>query len=333
LLCTASGHLKGPSRVSQIRDVLVDLRGFVDRVSPGTPQEHDGLFHDTFGQHLLNPAEGQFVADGQEARGALVQAIAERAPREGRHDPTNPVHRYAAVMEPQLLWELGRREEAGASLAARESPIPMENLARWRSWETFLKTRRDGDDLAILATRSHIADWIGETGDAATALTLFTALLRDQERALRKDHPDTLETRSHIARWTGETGDARKALKLYKALLRDQERVLRKDHPDKLTTRSHIAYWTAETGDASKALTLFNALLPDQERTLGKNHPDTLTTRSNIAHWTAVTGDARKALDLFTALLRDQERVLGKDHTDTRETRSWMSRLTERLGQ
>ena len=332
LLCSASGYLKGPSRISQIRDVLVDLRGFVDRASPGTPREHDGLFHATFGQYLLNPAKGQFAVDGQEARDALVQAIAERALREGHHDPANPAYRYAAVMEPQLLWELDRRKEAGASLAARESPIPVENLARWRSWETFLKTCLDGDDPDILATRSHIAFWTGETGDAHTALVLFTALLPDRERVLGKDHPDTLTTRNNIAYWTGETGDASTALTLSRALLRDQERVLGKDHPDTLTTRNNIAYWTGETGDASTALTLSRALLRDQERVLGKDHSDTLTTRNNIAYCTGETGDASTALALFIALLPDQEWVLGKDHPDTLTTRSNIASWTDKAG-
>jgi cytochrome c-type biogenesis protein CcmH/NrfG len=322
LLCTASGHLGGTSRISHVRDVLVDLRGFVNRISPGTPQEHDGLFHATFAQKLLNPAEGQFIVDGPEARDALVQAIGERAPRDERHDPTDPAHRYAAVMEPQLLWELGRREDAEASLDAHESPIPAENLARWQSWQKFVKGYLTEDDPDILTTRFQVAYWTGQAGDTQSALALCKKLLPDCERVLGKDHPGTLTTRSNIASWAGETGDAQSALAFFKKLLPNRKRVLGKDHPDTLTTRGNIASWSGETGDAKAALALFEKLLPDQERVLGKDHPDTLTTRSNIAFWAGETGDAQSALALFKKLLPDRERVLGKDHPDTLTTRS-----------
>jgi hypothetical protein len=321
LLCAASGYLGGESRVSHVRDVLVDLRGFVDRIAPGTPQEHDGVFHATFAQKLLNPVEGQFVVDGHEARDALVKAIGERIPRDARHDPADPVHRYAAVMEPQLLWELGRREDAEASLSVHESPIPVENLARWQSWQTFIKGYLNGDDPHILATRFLVAYWTGATGDAQTALVLFRKLLPDLERVLGKDHPDTLTTRYNIAHWTGVTGDVPAALALFKKLLPDQECVLGNDHPDTLTTRHDIAFSTGETGDGQAALTLFKKLLPDRERVLGKDHPDTLATHINIAASTGKTGDAQAALALFKKLLPDRERVLGKDHPDTLTTR------------
>jgi hypothetical protein len=63
-----------------------------------------------------------------------------------------------------------------------------------------------------LITRSSIAAWTGECGDAAGAVRLFTALLPDQERVLGPDHPDTLATRNNIAYWTehlrhGSRGD------------------------------------------------------------------------------------------------------------------------------
>ena len=66
---------------------------------------------------------------------------------------------------------------------------------------------RDHPD--TLTTRSNIAHWTGESGDAREALRLFAELLPDQERVLGRDHPDTLRTRNNIAAWTGRVGDAR----------------------------------------------------------------------------------------------------------------------------
>ena len=49
-----------------------------------------------------------------------------------------------------------------------------------------------------LTTRSNIAHWTGDTGDAPRALRLLRELLPDRERVLGKDHPATLTTRSNI---------------------------------------------------------------------------------------------------------------------------------------
>jgi hypothetical protein len=43
-------------------------------------------------------------------------------------------------------------------------------------------------------TRSNIAFWTGQCGDAREALRLFQALLPDQVRVLGADHPNTLTT-------------------------------------------------------------------------------------------------------------------------------------------
>jgi hypothetical protein len=49
-----------------------------------------------------------------------------------------------------------------------------------------------------LRTRSNIASWTGECGDAPEAVRLLTALLPDYERVLGPDHPETLTTRQWI---------------------------------------------------------------------------------------------------------------------------------------
>jgi hypothetical protein len=58
------------------------------------------------------------------------------------------------------------------------------------------------DHPETLFTRSEIAHWTGESGDAAGALRLFQALLPDRIRVLGPDHPDTLNVRFAVAHWT-----------------------------------------------------------------------------------------------------------------------------------
>jgi hypothetical protein len=54
--------------------------------------------------------------------------------------------------------------------------------------------------------RRDLAQWRGETGDAAGAVAAFTKLLADQLRVPGPDHPGTLATRNNLARWRGEAG-------------------------------------------------------------------------------------------------------------------------------
>ena len=183
-----------------------------------------------------------------------------------------------------------------------------------------------------LATRSNIALWTGEAGDAARALRLFTELLPDQARVLGADHPGTLATRNYIATWAGQAGDSARALQLSTELLPDLTRVLGVDHPDTLITRGNIAAWAGRAGDSARALRLSTELLPDLTRVLGVDHPGTLATRGNVAAWAGRAGDSARALRLLTELLPDQARVLGADHPDTLTTRNYIAAWAGRAG-
>jgi hypothetical protein len=356
LLRVASEALGGPSSPTRLRDVLVDLRGFVVRTDPGTPGEHVGLFHPTLADYLVDTGQS-FAIDLREADEAMLEAIRRVAPAEDFDArAVTAAQRYAAMHEAEHLWRVGRvgdvvssplsrlaswlfpswrvgrAGEVVSSLAARNLLIPAENLARWRKWEERLTSSLGPDHPDTLRTRSNIAYYTGEAGDARKALGLFEALLPDMTRVRGPAHPDTLATRNNIASWTGRAGDVRKALELSEGLLPDQERVLGPAHPDTLLTRNNIAYYTGEAGDARKALELSEALLPDQERVLGPDHPDTLTTRNNIAYSKGKVGDSHKALELLEALLPDMIRVLGPEHPDTLATRNNIADWTGAVG-
>jgi Tetratricopeptide repeat len=313
----------GETLAVRVRDGVVALGELLARADAGSADERAGPAHDLIGDFLL----GHFGEDAVTgAHSAIVQALAELE-QGGR---PNSVAAYARDHLSEHLWAMGQSEAALSALP--ELPTPADNLALWQSWHGNLLQRLGPDHPDTLTTRSNIAAWTGQAGDARGALELFTALLPDQQRILGPDHPDTLATRSNIAAWTGLAGDARGALELFTALLPDQQRILGPDHPDTLAIRHNVAAWTGLAGDACRALELFTALLPDWQRILGPDHPHTLAARSNIAYWTGQAGDARGALELFTALLPDRQRVLGPDHPDTLTTRSNIAGWTGRAG-
>ena len=332
LLCAASARLGGPDRPFRVRDILVDARGLVVRGQAGTEDEHDGLFHQTLADYLLDPASTPFGIEPIEPHRALAEAIAELAPDEA-HIPADPLHRYAAVREAEHLWAIGKYGQVVACLAQRESAIPIENLKRWQGWKVRIESKLGPDHPESLRTRHNIALWTGAAGDDREELRLARELLPDRERVLGRDHRDTLATRHNIAACTGHAGEAREALRLFRELLPDQERVLGCDHPDTLATRNNIAHWTGRAGNVREALRLVRELLPDRERVLGRDHRGTLTTRNNIAAWTGEVGDAPGALRLFRELLPDMERVLGRDHPGTLTTRDTIAACTGRAGE
>ncbi len=331
LLCEASRRLNGPERPAGVRNALVRLRSLVARGQPGTEHEQLGLFHGTFTDYLVEQVGNDYAVDLPRAHQALAQAIAVLAPM-SEHTSTDPLHRYAAQAEPEHAWAIGDYARALASLTARASPIPRQNLSRWQTLYERAQAQLGPKDPWTLTIRGGIAGWTGECGDFQGALSLFEELLPDRERVLGSDHPDTLGTRGNLGAWTGECGDSQGALSLFEELLPDQERVLGPDHHDTLIARSNIATWTGECGDAVRALSLFEELLPDQERVLGPDHPDTLITRNNIAGWTGHDRDAARALSLFEELLPDRERVLGPDHPSTLITRSNIAGFTGQCG-
>ena len=268
LLAAASGDFGGPSRPTPIHDVLFDMRGFVARSAPGGENEQVGLFHKTLADYLFDA--GPFGIDSEEPHAALARAIDALSPMD-RHDPRDPLHRYAEAREALHLWTVRQYERAFDSLSKRESVIPAENLTRWQSWYPRVQIDFGADHIQTLIARMNIAHWMGRAGHGRTALALYDELLPDIKRVLGPDHPDTLAVRCNIAQLTGVTGDNRTGLALYEEVLLDIKRVLGPDHPDTLAVRGNIAGWTQQTGHDPSALRLYEELLVDMVRALGSS--------------------------------------------------------------
>jgi len=330
LLCVASAALGGPNTPAGIHDHLVRLRGLVVRSAAGTEQEHAGLFHQTLAEHIVAHA----ADENHSAHRALVASIQALSPvASGPADLNNSIQRYAFEREAEHFWILREIDKAFKSLEERTSPVPRDNLRRWRLWFSRMEATFGPNHLDTLRIRNNIAVWTGLCGNNRESLELLHALLPDQQRVLGPDHPETLTTRNNIAFGTGECGNNLKALRLFQALLPDDKRVRGPDHPATLRTRSHIAFWTGQCGNAREALELLQALLPDHKRVRGPDHLETLAIRGNIATWTSECGDAREALRLSQALLPDRERVLGPDHPNTLTTRSNIASCTGQCGE
>jgi tetratricopeptide (TPR) repeat protein len=329
----ACRELGGPQTNSRLRDVLVNMRGFVTRTSPGSEEEQVGVFHAMLAEHLLRPGQPTSV-DAEEAHLALLVAIGELAPA-GEWDARNPdaCQRYAFRRHAEHLWAIGWREEAVDCLHARTSNIPKENLDLWGAWLNRIEAELGHDHPATLAIRSQIAHWTGMAGAPREALQLFQKLLSDSQRIIGPDDPATLMVRHNIAFWLGETGGTEaEVLGLFRDLLDDRRRILGPNHRDTLQTLNNVASWTGRTGDAEGALSLFRELLPLIREAFGAEHHGTFTVRGNIAHYLGQLGQRKEALQQLRGLLADQQSALGPNHPDTFKTHANIAVGTGALG-
>jgi hypothetical protein len=179
---------------------------------------------------------------------------------------------------------------------------------------------------------SRIADFLGFSGDAAAARSIFQAIAAVLQEALGPEHPAALASREHLARWTGHSGDPAGARDLYAGLLPGLERALGAEDPETLTAHANHAHWIGETGDMVGARDMFAALLPDLERVLGTEHPATLSVRGNLARWTGETGDPARARDLYAELASTREQVLGPEDPSTLSARHELAAWTGEAG-
>lgn len=231
----------------------------------------------------------------QRALGELVD-YSLATPTDSGGGPTGAVdiHRLVqAITRDQLtirgdapVW----RDAACALLTAAlpEPPATATTLATWHALRPHTQALLDHlppDHPDTLTTRSNLARWTGEAGDAAGARDQYARVLEERLRVLGPDHPDTLVARSNLASVTGEAGDAVGARDQYVRLVSDMERVLGPDHPDTLAARNNLAHWTGEAGAVVGARDQYARLVPDMEWALGPDHPDTLDAREQLAYW------------------------------------------------
>ncbi|WIG17597.1 tetratricopeptide repeat protein [Kocuria rosea] len=269
----------------------------------------------------------------------LAAAWVIRACRHVGHPEAGPYFNTAIDLYQRLLTARLRHDPPGDERIFRTRSTVAEVLVEVRRYPEAI-TQLDlclqemeehpgygPDHLDTLHARSNLANWVGETGNAAAARDLFAALLSDEQRVLGPNHRSTLSARSNLAYWVGDAGDPAAARDLFATLLLDQQRILGPDHPNTFITRNNLASRISDAGDPAAARDLFATLLLDQQRILGPDHPDTLITRNNLANVTAHAGSTATARDLFASLLLDQQRVLGPDHPNTLTTRGNLADL------
>jgi tetratricopeptide (TPR) repeat protein len=168
-------------------------------------------------------------------------------------------------------------------------------------------------------------------GEAAVQRSLDA--VRELERVLGPDHPDTLKARDSLAAAYQAAGRAVEAILLFEDTLVARERILGPKHPNTLASQNNLAAIYQDVGRHAEAILLFKLTLAAREQLLGADHPSTLNSRANLAAAYRATGQVSKAIPLLERTVAGRERVLRADHPDARAARDNLATARQELDQ
>lgn len=114
-----------------------------------------------------------------------------------------------------------------------------------------------------LSAREDLADCIGQSGDASTAVIQINNVLDDLQKLGGPRTRDVVMCRGRLAHWTGEGGDPTSAVRELRQVLLLSTELLGADDMTTLTIRSRLARWTGETGDVTNAISILERLVND----------------------------------------------------------------------
>ncbi len=156
-----------------------------------------------------------------------------------------------------------------------------------------------------------------EQGRYRSAEDLYKRVLKDNEKQLGHDHPETLRTVVSLGNVYHSQGWHSEAETLYIRALTGCETHLGKDHLDTLAILEDLANIYRSQGRYVHAGKLYSRTFVGREIKLGQEHPDTLRTIANLANNHRSQGQYAEAEVLYIRALLGRERRLGHDHPDT----------------
>jgi tetratricopeptide (TPR) repeat protein len=217
-----------------------------------------------------------------------------------------------------------------AAWAAEKRIEYADALNRLREAEKL--TDRARDPLEWARVQFAISRILDDQGQYADDERVLGEVLKERERVLGPEDPDTLATRNNLANALNRQGKYAEAETESRAVIKLQEKVLGPKHPDTLLTRNNLATALFFQGKYAEAETEFRAVIKLREEVLGSEHPDTLKTRGNLATVLEIQGRYAEAETEDRAVIKLREKVLGPEHPDTLATRNNLAIVLDRQG-
>ena len=276
-------------------------------------------------------AELSLVSLSLDGRTVLAHRLAMRVVREAlaRYGRLALVYQVtASVLEAYGQAPAGPRDRR----AAGEIPVQVAALLDHAA-QLANASDREQVSAALRLRFLTLSGGLIEQGDSALVIALGQQLTAHLERALGRDHPDTLQARDNLAAAYQAAGQPAAAISMFEVALAARKRVLGPDHPDTMRTRGELASAYRKNGQVALAIPLVEQILATRERLLGAEHPTTLRARNNLAAAYREVGWAAKAIPLFEQTLAACERLLGPGDPRTRATRNNLALARQEAGQ
>ncbi|KAI0101549.1 hypothetical protein GGR51DRAFT_563451 [Nemania sp. FL0031] len=154
-------------------------------------------------------------------------------------------------------------------------------------------------------------------GRYSEAEQLYRQSLQHHEKALGREHPQTLATASNLGIALNRVGKYEEVENMHKQALELREKVLGKMHPNTLQSMNNLGATLNHLGKYEEAENMHKQALELGEKVLGKMHPDTLVSMHGLANIFDRQKKYEEAERLYQQVLELREEVLGRKHPDT----------------
>ncbi|KAL9030551.1 MAG: hypothetical protein Q9196_001339 [Gyalolechia fulgens] len=146
---------------------------------------------------------------------------------------------------------------------------------------------------------------------------LFRQVVQEQEKALGKEHADTLWSKYWLAVTLYLQEQYPEAERLLRHIVLLREKILGKEHEETLWSKYWLAVTLYKQEQYPEAERLFRQVVQKQEKALGKEHDDTLLSKYLLAVTLYFQKQYPEAESLLRQVVYGRGKVLGKEHADT----------------
>ena len=200
-------------------------------------------------------ANAAYVAKDYNEAERLALAAADEAQR------SSPAKNAEAIKAFELAgWAAEKRIEYA------------DALKRFRDAEAL--TDRTRDPLEWARLQFAIAWILDDQGQYSDSESILREVLKERERALGPEHPDTLLTRHYLGNALDDQGKYAEAETEYRAMIKLKEKVLGPEHPDTLSTCFYLARCLRAEGPKQDATDFARRAAEGARKVLGPEHPD-----------------------------------------------------------
>ncbi len=252
----------------------------------------------------------------KEAEPAFQKVVAWRRKIQGqRHPDTILALSSLALTHGRLSNNRLAEQEAKDAIQLSETALGPDNPLTLRTRDNLGKIYL-GQDALPAQFRT--------TGVFNLAADVFASVLKDRERVLGPEHPDTIDSMTDLSTAYHRLGRFAEAEDQERRIIAIRTRVWGADHPSTLAAKANLAVDLGAQEKMQESERLNRELLTERLRIFGPDHPATLESMRNLAN-DRRGPDYEESERLDEQILASRRRTQGIDHADTQDALSQLA--------